>query len=154
MNTQKILCASHDTLGSRAAEAEALKLCGAGGSLHHLVVVPDFWKGMMGDDWLNNAATQIRFSNYVETQLEEEIKEHITRLAEEAKNQNVRYSYGVMQGKPSECLVEASCQEDYDLVIIGSPRPKEILGYRSRMALEKLVSGITIPLLIVPFPTL
>jgi hypothetical protein len=24
-------------------------------------VVPDLWKGMLGDDWLNNAVTQARF---------------------------------------------------------------------------------------------
>jgi len=131
-----------------------MKLCGAGGNLHHLVVVPDFWKGMMGDDWLNNAATQIRFSNYVETQLEVEITEHITRLKEQAKTLNVGYSYGIMQGDLAECLLEASRLEDYDLVIIGSPRPKGILGYRSRMVLEKLACGLTVPLLIVPFPTL
>jgi hypothetical protein len=51
-----ILLASHGTPGARAAEAAAFDLCAQEGRVHHLVVVPDFWKGMLGDDWLNNAA--------------------------------------------------------------------------------------------------
>lgn len=60
MNPKKILCASHGTEGARAAEDQALGFCHSDVTLHHLIVVPDFWKGMMGDDWLNNAATQER----------------------------------------------------------------------------------------------
>jgi hypothetical protein len=45
MNPKNILCASHGTDGARAAEAAALELCGTGTALHHLIVVPDFWKG-------------------------------------------------------------------------------------------------------------
>ena len=71
-----ILLASHGTPGARAAERVALDLCAPGGRLHHLVVVPDFWKGMLGDDWLNNAAVHVRFGRYVENQLEREIVEH------------------------------------------------------------------------------
>ena len=150
----KSLLASHGSVGGIAAENAAITYCTHGDELDHLYVIPSWWAQMTGDDWLNNAATQIRFSNYVETQLEEEIAEHIARLKEEVKTLDVGYSYGIMQGDLAECLLEASRLEDYDLVIIGSPRPKGILGYRSRMVLEKLVCGLTVPLLIVPFPTL
>lgn len=55
-HAQVILLASHGTPGARAAERAAFDLCAADGRLCHLVIVPDFWKGMLGDDWLNNAA--------------------------------------------------------------------------------------------------
>jgi hypothetical protein len=74
-----ILLASHGTPGARAAESSVLDLCAPDGRVHHLVVVPDFWKGMLGDDWLNNAAVHLRFGRYVEGQLEREIVEHAAR---------------------------------------------------------------------------
>jgi hypothetical protein len=61
VDNQPILLASHGTAGARAAEAAALDRCAGGATLHQLVVVPDLWKGMLGDDWLNNAVTQARF---------------------------------------------------------------------------------------------
>ncbi|HFE48748.1 MAG TPA: universal stress protein [Chromatiaceae bacterium] len=152
MKIRKLLCASHDTAGARAAEAEAFALCDTGASLHHLVVVPDFWKGMMGDDWLNNAATQIRFGSYVENQLEQEIITHVERVANVASQRQTPYSHAILQGKPAECLIAASREDDYDLVVIGSPRPKGVEGYRSRMDLEQLARGLRLPLLIVPHP--
>ena len=43
----------------------ALALAAPGARLSQLVVVPDFWKGMMGDDWLNNASTRDEYGRHV-----------------------------------------------------------------------------------------
>ncbi len=153
MNISAVLLASHGTTGARAAETAALDLCaGAGASLHRLLIVPDFWKGMMGDDWLNNAVTQARFGTYVENQLARESAEDINRTTEAAKKKGVNFDFTITFGKPSDCLLEAAAKKDYDLIVIGSPRPKGTEGYRSRMALDPLVRALKTRLLIIPHP--
>jgi hypothetical protein len=72
MGHQRVLVASHGTDGARAAETLALASCAPGATLHHLYVVPDLWRGMMGDDWLNNVRTRIRFGDYLEGELASE----------------------------------------------------------------------------------
>ena len=152
MNPKKILCASHGTAGARAAEAAALELCGEGAALHHLMVVPDFWKGMMGDDWLNNAASQDRYGKYVEGQLDGEVAEVVERLGRAAEERGAAFSYHTELGKPADCLIKASRRDVFDLIVVGSPRPKGSEGLRSRMELEPLARGVTAPLLIIPHP--
>jgi nucleotide-binding universal stress UspA family protein len=153
MAIKKIVLASHGTPGARAAEDAALELCvDYGASLHHLLVVPDLWKGMMGDDWLNNAVTQARFGDYVENQLAQEAAGEIRRFAERAKAAGIRCSDEVRLGKPAPCLI-AVCEEGgYDLAVIGSPRPKRSQGLRSRMDLELLARSLTKRLMSVPHP--
>ena len=150
--SNRVLLASHGTEGARAAERMALQLCGMGSQIHHLLVVPDLWKGMTGDDWLNNGSTRDRFRNYLEAELEAEVRGHIDRLKDEAACHKVGYSAEVRVGKPETCLIEASRQADYDLVVMGSPRPKGQKGLRSRMKTEPLTKALTIPLLIAPYP--
>ncbi|MDH5750322.1 MAG: universal stress protein [Rhodospirillales bacterium] len=153
MKTKHILLASHGTAGGAAAESLALEICRENaGRLHQLIVVPDFWKDMMGDDWLNNAVTQIRFGNYVENQLQREIAEHVELTAAKAKDAGIPYSNVLKLGKPADCLIEENNAASFDLAVIGSPRPKGTPGLRSRMNLETLVRGLNIPLLIVPYP--
>lgn len=147
-----ILLASHGTPGARAAEAAAFDLCAREGRLHHLVVVPDFWKGMLGDDWLNNAAVHIRFGRYVENQLEREIAEHVAAVEIEAKQRGLGYSCETRLGKPAESLIAVAAAGEYDLVVVGSPRPKGMPGYRSRLAIEAIVKALKTPLLVVPHP--
>jgi nucleotide-binding universal stress UspA family protein len=147
-----ILLASHGTPGARAAERAAFDLCAPGGRLHHLVIIPDFWKGMLGDDWLNNAAVHVRFGRYVENQLEREIVEHATEVEAQAKRCGLVYSCEVRLGRPAECLAAVAAAGDYDLVVAGSPRPKGVPGYRSRLAVEALVKVLKAPLLVVPHP--
>jgi nucleotide-binding universal stress UspA family protein len=151
-SARKILLASHGTPGARAAEQAALDLCAADGRLHHLVVVPDFWKGMLGDDWLNNAAVHVRFGRYVESQLEREIVEHAAEVETAAKARGIGYSCELQLGKPADCVAAAAAAADYDLVVVGSPRPKGAPGYRSRLAVETLVRALKSPLLVVPYP--
>ncbi|MEW8023581.1 MAG: universal stress protein [Candidatus Thiodiazotropha sp.] len=152
MNPKRILCASHGTDGARAAEEQALGLCHSDVALHHLIVVPEFWKGMMGDDWLNNAVTRERFGNYLEEQLDGEVAEVVERLDRATQETGAEFSYESRFGKPAECLVEASRGRVFDLVVIGSPRPIGMQGLRSRMDIGTLVRELQIPLLIVPHP--
>ncbi len=152
MNPKKILCASHGTDGARAAENQALRFCHHDVSLHHLIVVPDFWKGMMGDDWLNNAVSRDRFGKYLEGQLDNEVAEVVERLGKAIEETGADFSSESRLGKPSKCLVEVSRSMDFDLIVIGSPRPKGMAGYRSRMDLKTLVRQLSVPLLIVPHP--
>jgi len=152
MHYKHLLLASHGTPGACAAENASFKLCHPDSSLHHLIVVPDFWKGMLGDDWLNNAVTQIRYGKYVEGELEREIQENVSRVSAAASAQNVAYSYEFMLGKPAECLLKVADASRFDLVVIGSPRPKNKEGLKSRMHCETLLRALSIPLLIIPYP--
>lgn len=152
-SSNRLLLASHGTEGAQAAEQMVLQLCQHGGKIHQIVVVPDLWKGMTGDDWLNNGSTRNSFRRYLEGELEKEIREHVDRMRDMTTTQDIGYSAEVVVGKPSECLIEASSKEDFDLVVMGSPRPKNKRGLRSRMATEPLVRALSAPLLIVPYPS-
>jgi len=153
MAFKNIILASHGTPGARAAEDAALDLAAKNHArLHHLYVVPDFWKGMMGDDWLNNAVSRIRFGDYVESQLVNEAADEIERLTKAAEARSIAITSDVRLGKPAECLIAAAKDGAFDIAVIGQPRPKGAEGYRSRMALDPLVKALTIPLLIQPHP--
>ncbi|MDH3318751.1 MAG: universal stress protein [Betaproteobacteria bacterium] len=147
-----MLLASHGTAGARAAERMALELAAPGARLSQLVVVPDFWKGMMGDDWLNNASTRDAYGRHVEQQLEREIEAEVARVRARAGELGLRYERRVVLGKPAECLLEAAAMLKPELVVIGSPRRAKVKGLRSRMQLETLVRALAVPLLIVPYP--
>ncbi|MBI4190522.1 MAG: universal stress protein [Betaproteobacteria bacterium] len=147
-----ILIASHGTAGAQAAEQAALAWCRAGGRLSHLVVVPDLWRGMMGDDWLNNASTRDTYGKYVENELRREIDVHIGRLRSQASAAGIAYEFKVMLGKPTECLLAYSREVAPALVVIGAPRPRGLPGLRSRIHPERLVVALTAPLLVIPYP--
>lgn len=153
MKISKLILASHGTPGARAAEDVAFELCVANNaSLHHLLVVPDFWKWMMGDDWLNNAVTRARFGTYVESELAREAAEEVGRLANRAEQSDIPYSDEVRLGKPAPCLVEACEKGMFDIALIGAPRPKGAEGLRSRMDMDVLAASLNTRLLIVPHP--
>lgn len=153
MSFRHILLASHDTPGARAAERLALSILTSGGHLRQLYVVPDLWKGMLGDDWLNNAATQDRFGRYLEQELEEESRRARKRLEAEAHQRGLEYSFVRVLGKPAESLLAQAQEQTPDLVVIGAPRPKGIPGLRSRMDLKILLPALRLPLLIAPYPS-
>ena len=152
LKTRNILLASHDTPGARAAEKAAFSLCRANSTLHHLIVVPDLWKGMMGDDWLNNAATRDIYADYVESQLEQEVRKHVRRMMRETSRRKIRYHFEVVVGKPVECLIERAKKGHFDLIVMGSKRPKGKSGLRSHMLDEKLFRSLRVPVLIAPCP--
>lgn len=147
-----ILIASHGTLGAQAAERAAFAMCRAGGRLSHLIVVPDLWRGMMGDDWLNNASTRDVYGKYVENELRRENQLHIDRVRSQALAQDLTYDFRVVLGKPTQCLLALSREATPDLVVIGASRPKGVSGLRSRMHPEQLAGALAMPLLVAPYP--
>ena len=147
-----VLIASHGTPGAEAAERAALGWCRAGGRLSHLLVVPALWRGMQGDDWLNNAATRDTYGKYVEGELQREIDVHVGRLRAQAAAAAIAYEGKVVLGKPTECLLAYSREIAPALIVIGAPRPRGLTGLRSRMHAERLVAALTAPLLVIPYP--
>ena len=147
-----VLIASHGTPGAQAAEHAALGWCRAGGRLSHLVVVPDLWRGMQGDDWLNNASTRDAYGKYVENELQREIDAHVGRLRAQAAAAGIGYEFKTVLGKPTECLVAYSAEIAPALIVIGAPRPRGLPGLRSRMYPQQLVGALAAPLLVIPYP--
>jgi len=152
LTPKTILLASHGTAGARAAEQTTLDLCVPGCTICHLEVVPDFWKGMRGDDWLNNAITLEKFGEYVESQLQRELAEHAETLCREVKGAGAIYMNIAVVGKPAESLLAVAAARNPQLVVIGSPRPRGMPGYSSRMKVEILMRTLRVPLLIAPHP--
>lgn len=151
-NANSILLASHGTEGAQAAEQRAIELCNRGGHLHHLIVVPKaLWEGMTGDDWLNNGSTRDTFRRYVEGQLQHEVEEHQARVSDAAKARELTYTSEVIVGEPEESLINTSQKEKYDLLVMGSPRPKGKTGLRSRMLTDSTRS-LPLETVIVPYP--
>ena len=144
-----LLLAHHGTAGAEQAAALALSLAVPGRTrIVHLYVVPDFWDGMQGDDWLNNAWTRDTFGRHVEGQLQAEADEQMRAVADRCASAGIECEAVLRYGKPAECLLEIVREAGADLVVIGPPRPKGMTGLRSRMDLEKLARGLTAPLLI------
>jgi nucleotide-binding universal stress UspA family protein len=152
LTPKRILLASHGTRGARAAERVALGFCRSGVKLTHFIVVPDFWKGMMGDDWLNSGRAREIYGRYVETQLEDEVRTHFRRLEKQVRAKRARYEPKLSFGKPAECLLTELRAARVDLAILGSLRPKRESGLRSRMLTEDVLRTTRTPLLIVPYP--
>jgi nucleotide-binding universal stress UspA family protein len=144
-----VLLAHHGTDGAKRAEAQAFALGAPGRTrIVHLYVVPDFWAGMQGDDWLNNAWTRDAFAVHVERQLDAEATAEVDGLAARCLSRGFACEALIRFGDPAECLLAAAREVEPDLVVIGPPRPKGAAGYRSRMDLEKLARGLAAPLLI------
>ena len=152
-NFKRILLASHGTAGALEAEKAALVLCADGAHIMHLVVVPEFWKGMVGKDWLNNPKGGSDLDSYVESQLEKEIRQQIARLKQAASRKKIKYSCEVIVGSPAETMIETAKSGKYDIAVIGSPRPRGKKGLRSRMDLDVIARDLDIPIMIIPFPS-
>ncbi len=153
MSVKTIILASHGTTGARVAEDAALEFALANNTaIIHLYVVPEFWRGMRGDDWLNNNITQERFGDYIEEELAKEAKIEIDRLQEKVHKAGVSLKTQAKFGKPADCLISL-CEEqekDSQAIFMGMPRPKGEQGYNSRMKLEPLVHSLKTQLIIVP----
>ncbi len=138
-----LLLAHHGTPGAARAEALAFELAVAGTtSIVHGLVVPDFWDGMQGDDWLNNASTRDTFARYLESQLDQENAEQIKVLQARCSERGLSYRVLVRFGDPATCIVDMAREVAADLVLIGPPRARGEPGYRSRVKLETLVRGL------------
>jgi len=149
LNPQTLLLAHHGTAGALLAESLAFDIAVPAQTLIvHLLVVPDFWAGMQGDDWLNNASTRDVFGRYVEGLLEKDMAEQLRALEARCAERHIKYKSVARYGDPADCLLETAEQEQATLVVIGPPRPKGMTGLRSRMDLERLVRKLAVPLLI------
>lgn len=149
---KNVLLVSHGTEGAMAAEQVALEQCEKGTHIHHLIVVPTFWEGTTGDDWLQNGSVRNDFRRYLEGELGREVDENLTRVGQAAIEKGLEYTNDMVVGEPDQCLLDASQQEDYDLIIMGSIRPKGKSGLRSRMLKDSMIRKMKSPLLIVPYP--
>ena len=149
----KLLLCHHGTGGALAAETLAHEVAVPGTTtIVHCLVVPEFWAGMQGDDWLNNASTRDAFGDYVENMLENDAKRELAAVASRCKERGLAYESVMRFGNPAETVLAVAGEIGADLVVIGSPRKKGEEGLRSRMELEKLVRGLKCPLLIAPHP--
>ena len=146
------MLASHGTEGARAAERKVLDLCTNGVHVTHLLVVPEFWKDMLGDDWLNNSSTRKRFEHYLETELGNEVDGHIRRVRDRLVSSGADTTHEVVLGRPDRCLVDVCERTAFDLVVMGSPRPRGTTGLHSRMATRHVDHRLKTPQLVVPHP--
>ena len=147
-----ILLASHGTEGAQAAEKKVLEMCTDDVRVTHLLVVPEFWKGMLGDDWLNNHVTRRRFEDYLEKELNDEVNGHIRRVRDQLADLGAQAVHEVVLGRPDRCLVDACEQTAFDLVVMGSPRPRGSSGLRSRMTTRHAAQRLKTSKLVVPHP--
>lgn len=149
LNSKTILLAHHGTAGALLAESLAFGIAVPDQTLIvHLLVVPDFWAGMQGDDWLNNASTRDVFGRYVEGLLEKDMAEQLRALEARCAERRIGYKSIAHYGDPADCLLATAAQEQATLVVIGPPRPKGMTGLRSRMDMERLVRKLAVPLLV------
>ena len=147
-----ILLASHGTKGARAAEKKVLEMCTDDVRVTHLLVVPEFWKDMLGDDWLNNHVTRRRFEDYLEKELNDDVNGHIRRVRDQLAGLGAQVVHEVVLGRPDRCLVDACEQTAFDLVVMGSPRPRGSSGLRSRMTTRHAAQRLKTSKLVVPHP--
>ena len=151
-DVKSILLASHGSAGACAAEQRALEYCSVGVKVLHLVVVPEFWEGMTGDDWLNNGAVRNTFRRYVESELEKEVQENLERVKDAVETTGASYQYVLRQGEPDRCLLEVAAETDADRVILGGLRPKKVTGLKSRMLTDKVIRELDVAMEIMPWP--
>ena len=147
-----VLLASHGTSGAMAAENTAFNICRKNYIVTHLIVVPEFWKGILGDDWLNNDCTRNHFCKYLEAELENEVNLSINRIRNKFNSLGVTNKNKILVGKPDKVLVQLCKEESFDVIIMGSLRPKIIKGLKSRMWTSYLTSNINTSLYITPHP--
>ena len=144
-----LLLAHHGTAGASRAEALAFALAAPGvTTVAHALVVPDFWDGMQGDDWLNNASTRDSFARHLEGKLAAENAQIVDSLRSRCEGHGLACRSLVAYGDPAGRLVEMAREVRPDLVVIGPPRAKGEPGYRSRMNLETLARGLSCPLVV------
>jgi hypothetical protein len=144
-----LLLAHHGTEGAARAEAFAFSVAELGRTtIVHALIIPDFWDGMQGDDWLNNARTRDSFAKHLESQLAAESRQQIDALSGRCAASGLASRAMVAVGDPATRLVEMAAQCLANLVVIGPPRPSGSPGYRSRMKLETLARGLACPLVI------
>lgn len=149
---QSVLLACHGSIGAMHAARAVIASLAPGARLHQWVVVPEFWQHMSGDGWRINASTEGLFCDYLEGQIERETLDVLESVHAQAAARGIAYSASSCCGEPARALIAAAAAGNYDLVVIGAPRPKGMRGLRSRMDVEALMRGLQVPLVVVPHP--
>ena len=149
---KNIVLASHGTVGAKAAEQKTFELCSLTSHITHLIVVPEFWKDMLGDDWLNNSSTRIQFENYLASELEQELKQNIARVREQSNKLSFLYTEKIAVGDPEKCLLNFNDQFEFDLIVMGSKRPKSLPGLYSHMLSDRVMQTLSHKLITTPHP--
>ena len=149
---QRILLASHGSVGACAAEQVVFTRLKPGDELYHLLVVPDAWDGIPGGAGPNHYAPYEIIGGSVEAQMEEEARQTFARVGEAVRQLGVVFETHLVYGKPVYSLLETVAAISPDYVIAGSARPKHIEGLPSKMITESLMRSMVIPLLIIPYP--
>ena len=145
----RVLLAHHGTAGAERASNWIWRTAVPGRTtLVHLYVVPEFWAGMQGDDWLNNAWTRDAFAQHLEGHLADEAKAVMGAVSSACAARGLACESLLRVGEPTACILAAAQEVTVDAVVIGPPREKGVPGYRSRVDLEKLVRGLTVPLVV------
>ena len=152
MAARRGLLAAQGSGGARAAQAAIIQALSPGAHLHHLVVVEEFWRHMSGDGWRINASTEHIFCDYLEGQIERETLEILERAHVAVSERGIGYSASSRCGPLAACVLAEAADRQVDLVVIGAPRPKGMRGLRSRMDVEALMRGLSVPLMVVPHP--
>ncbi|MBF0263155.1 MAG: universal stress protein [Magnetococcales bacterium] len=148
----ELLLAHHGTPGARCAEDLALRMAVLlQARVAHLLVVPAFWEGMMGDDWLNNAATRDAFGSYLENLLSREAQEVVNGVRERCSALNLGYRALLRQGEVTEILLRVAEEIRPAMVVIGPRRPGGVPGFRDRVRIEGLARRVKVPVLIAPW---
>ena len=146
------LLASHGTPGAIAAEQAALQQCRKGESLHHLLVIPEWWADMTGDDWLNSGASRNRYREYVEQQLHTEAEQVFVRVQNQCASRGINYSLLHIVGNTSKVLERCVSSESYVKVFVGSRRPSHCEGVNDRGISNKLIKNAAAKLVIIDHP--
>lgn len=147
-----LLLAHHGTPGARRAEALAVRMALLlQARVTHLLVVPAFWEGMMGDDWLNNAATRDAFGSYLENLLSEEAQVVVGGVRERCLASGLGYRALLRQGDVTEVMLRVAAEIRPVMMVIGPRRPGGVPGFRDRVRIEGLARGLEVPLLIAPW---
>ena len=150
--TARFLLASHGSVGGAAAEQAAIAACVPGDELDHLYVVPSWWSGMTGDDWLNNGISRNRFRDYIEQQLWEESQQVCARIKHQCMGNKIKYNFLLRVGCSDEVLNEVAKQHQYQTIFIGERRPKHCAGLRDTMLTPRLKKHLNSNLRIVSHP--
>lgn len=146
------LLASHGTAGALAAEIAAIDFCTAGDHLDHLIVIPEWWSGMTGDDWLNSGASRNRYRDYLTAELNNEKDAVVSRVNKLCQLKSIYYNAIASVGDSSEVLEMYVKDGRYEKIFIGSRRPSSCEGINDRMLTKKILKAMHNKLTVVAHP--
>ncbi|NJB69247.1 nucleotide-binding universal stress UspA family protein [Desulfobaculum xiamenense] len=144
-----ILVATHGTPGAQRAEQLAARLAGDWGArLTVLSVVNADWSLMTGDDWLNSSATRNHFADYVEAEIDREMRAVWERIREQIAPLDPAFVRRV--GPLEQSITDAARETGADLIVVGTRQQRQAPGFRARLDDRLLHPELPCPLLVAP----